>query len=111
MDHVETGACIRWLAATEGDVIALALDVRHPDLSIARNTAAWIAGTPPPLVSYDTITLAEVRELVGVTAPETSTEPDEGASGNAAAPAALIVAAGAALLVFSRTKSFRRRAN
>jgi hypothetical protein len=72
VDRLRTGACVMWLSAAIGDRIALAMDIREPDPSIARNTAAWIAGTPPPS-GYETITLKDVLALARLRVPDTST--------------------------------------
>lgn len=74
-DHLETGGCIRWLSATKGDRIALAMDIRAADSSIPTNTAAWITGMPPASGGYETVTFTELHDLVQLKAPDTSTDP------------------------------------
>jgi hypothetical protein len=109
VDHLETGGCVRWLSATRGDRIALALDVRRPDSTVAKNAAGWLSGTPS-LERYETISMAELLALVQVTLPETSTAPADAAEGGAGHFAAgLGAAAAAGFLLGARRRTARAR--
>ncbi len=77
LERLETGNCMRWLAVRTGDEIALALDVRQTEPALARNTAAWIRGEHY-LGAFETMTIADVHELVRVAAPDTATAPEDG---------------------------------
>jgi hypothetical protein len=55
------------------DRIALAFDATDFTPPIQVNTVAWIRGTPPDFVGVETITVAEVFRLLGLTPPDTST--------------------------------------
>lgn len=73
LDRIETGSCVRWLAAAVGDRVALALEASSTDRSVPRNMAAWLDGRTHDTSSYEVLTLAEVLELAGRRVPETST--------------------------------------
>lgn len=110
VDYLETGSCVRWLSAAIGDRIALAMHAGGADPSIARNTAAWISGTPPVSTGFESISLAEVLDLVRLAAPDTSTATvprDKTASG----PIWIeFIAASAAISVVMRLdRTIRRR--
>jgi hypothetical protein len=79
VDFLETGGCVRWISASVGDVIALALDVDRTDPGIATNTAAWIKGTTGDSGGFESVTLAELRALL-VRPPDTSTDPGSGSA-------------------------------
>ena len=112
VDRLETGACVRWLSAAEGDRIALLLDIGGSDSSIARHTAAWITGSPPPVTGYETITLGEVLDLVRPATPDTSTMPADSDDGwSLRLSVALIAGLFGGFLAWRRTgaNSLRRR--
>ncbi len=67
VDHLETGGCIRWLSAADGDLIALAFETRGKRTDLASATAAWIEGRPS--TSYDALTLAEVMAVAAAPRP------------------------------------------
>jgi hypothetical protein len=74
VDHLETGGCIRWLSAADGDLIALAFETQgsHPPLAdgtratMASATAAWIEGEPRISDPYEVLTMAEVLEAAAM---------------------------------------------
>jgi hypothetical protein len=110
VDHLQTGGCVRWLSAAIGDRIALAMHADGADPSIAANSAAWIVGTPPLSTGFESITLAEVLDLVHLAAPDTSTA--AAASDGTAfgpIPTGLITAVAAIWLAVRLDRTTRRR--
>jgi len=78
VNRLETGACVRWLSAANGDRIALALDAHASDPTVPTNMAAWLSGTPPEPSAYETVTLGEVLDLARTPKPpDTSTSPGD----------------------------------
>ncbi|HYH92521.1 MAG TPA: hypothetical protein VD763_05120 [Candidatus Saccharimonadales bacterium] len=105
VDHLETGGCVRWLSAKDGDVIALAYDTRGSGPTLARATAAWIEGRPRSSDPYETLTMAEVRDVVArPRPPDTATVEVHPDPGSVAWRAAFAAVAGslAALLIAHR---------
>ena len=108
VDHLETGGCIRWLSAGEGDVIALALHTEGSHPTLARATAAWIEGEPRISDPYEILTMAEVLDAAQKPRPpDTATaEPDSQPPSNEVLPvAAALVGSFAILLVTRRGRS------
>ena len=85
IDHLATGGCVRWLAAALGDHIVLALEVRRPDATYARNTSAWLSRTQA-IANYEILSMAEIREVAREQLPETSTDADDADRGRPSAP-------------------------
>ena len=69
VDHLETGGCIRWLSADDGDVIALAFETRGSHPTLASATAAWIEGQPRISDPYEVLTMAEVLDAASIPRP------------------------------------------
>lgn len=67
VDHLETGGCIRWLSAADGDLIALAFETRGDRSDLASATAAWLEGRPS--TSYENLTMDEVIEVAAAPRP------------------------------------------
>jgi hypothetical protein len=62
------------IAATTGNVIALAYDALAPDGKTKYNAISWISGGPPFRDSFETTTLAKLRALADL--PQTDTAPE-----------------------------------
>ena len=79
IEFLETNGCIRWVRASVGDTIALALDVGRAEPPVATNTAAWISARPARS-AFEAITMAGAIALARMVPPDTSmatgTRPD-----------------------------------
>lgn len=62
------------IAATTGNVIALAYDALAPDGKTKYNAISWISGGPPFRDSFETTTLAKLRALADLPQTDSSTE-------------------------------------
>lgn len=106
VEYLETHGCYRFVSASVGDRVALALQVAAADPPIATNTAAWIHGSPPGPGAFESITMAETVALVGQGPPDTSTEPREHSEpAQEVAPFGLIFLASAALILWRGKRS------
>ena len=108
VDHLETGGCIRWLSAADGEVIALAFDTEGSHPTLATATAAWIEGEPRTSEPYEILTMAEVLDAAeNPRPPDTATAEVEGhrPSEWVLVIAATIVGSLAILLVTGRSRS------
>jgi hypothetical protein len=68
-----TQPCAPGVVARVGDRIALAFDAVDYTPAIPVNAVAWLRGTPPPYEGIETVTLAELSELLGFEIADTST--------------------------------------
>lgn len=102
-----TQPCAGVMQAREGDRIALAFDATDFTPPIPVNTVAWIRGAPWAFIGVETITVAEVFGLLGLTPPDTATSPEEPTQ---EVPLGLLVVLGAVALAGDVTWRRRRLA-
>ncbi len=106
-DFLPTHGCIRWVSASLGDQIALALDVHEADPPIAPNTAAWISPLPEGS-SFESVTVRQVFRLAGNGPPDTATATAAEPRSADGIPWALLLAAGSGAMAIVLRRPTRR---
>jgi hypothetical protein len=101
------------IAATTGNVIALAYDALAPDGKTRYNAISWISGGPPFRDHFETTTFAKLRALADLPQTDTMAESigtKEAPTTSADRLAMVVIGVGAALLIMARLRSRQREA-